>query len=338
MTASQGFYYDGKSSRRLPVSLQRNGDTLVIAGDGLLVSFPLAQLRVEPRVGNTRRAIRLPDGGQVQSDDHKALDALFPQQNRFEAWVATLERHWGYALAGLIVTAILVWYAIVHGLPVAAERVARHLPVDVEIAVGEQALAALDRTWFSPSTLAAPRQAALRQRFRAFTGDLQDGYHYRLEFRGTHTGPNAFALPGGTIVMTDAMVKLAQNDEQLLAVLAHEIGHVKGHHSMRMVMQSAGVAALVSTLAGDAVSITALAVTLPTILTQSSYSQAFENEADGYAFKHLKAHGLSPRYFAEIMQLLQKRSGEKSGRDNGFNYLSSHPATGERIQRALASQ
>ena len=338
MNALQGNYFDGRSTRRIPVRVLRDGDNVNINGDNVLLSYPLTQIRVDPRVGNTRRAIHLPDGGQVQTDDHDALDALFPRQNRLEAWVDRLERHWGYAIGAIVVTVALAWYAAVHGLPWLAEKGARHVPPAVEVAIGEQTLAALDKTLLAPSALDAARQAALRKHFLAFTSDLHDGHRYQLEFRGGHVGANAFALPGGTIVMTDAMVKLAQNDEQLLAVLAHEIGHVHGHHGLRMALQGAGVAALISALAGDAVSITTLAATLPTVLTQTSYSREFENEADAYAFQRLKSHGLSPRYFAEIMQLFKKQGGEQADKNDGFNYFSSHPATDERIQRALANQ
>lgn len=343
MTSLQGVYFDGRSARRTRVSVHRKGDALVIGGDNVSLTFPLSELRVEPRVGNTRRAIHLPDGGQVSSDDHQALDALFPRRNLLETWIHALERRWGFALGGILVTVLVAWYAIVHGLPAIAERVARHVPASVEQNIGEQTLAVLDRTLFTPSLVDSARQTALRNRFTAFTGDIHDGHRYQLEFRGGHMGPNAFALPGGTIVMTDAMVKLAENDEQLLAVLAHEIGHVRGRHSVRMALQGVGVAALIAALAGDAVSVTTLAATLPTVLTQSSYSREFETEADTYAFQHLKAHQLSPRYFADIMRLLEKHSGAQVGKDDvdndyGYNYLSSHPATEARIRRALENQ
>jgi hypothetical protein len=338
VTALLGHYYDGKSARALPVEVRRDEGALVITGRDLLLSYPINAVRADPPLGHTRRVIRLPDGGQVQSDDHAALDALFPRRYGLETWVDALERRWIYVLAGLVITTAVVWYAVVHALPIVAERAARHIPIRIEKAIGEQTLMALDRTLFAPSTLQPPQQEALRRRFTNFTRGLNDGYDYRLEFRGGSIGANALALPGGTIVITDAMVKLTQNDEQRLAVLAHEIGHVKARHSLRMALQSAGVAALISTLTGDAVSITTLAVAVPTVLVQSSYSRAFETEADTFAFHHMKAHGLSPKYFAEVMRLTQKQNGAQAGGESGFNYFSSHPATEERVRRALAAQ
>ena len=160
-------------------------------------------------------------------------------------------------------------------------------------------------------------------------------------------GANAFALPGGAVVLTDALVKLAQNDAQISAVLAHEVGHVRHHHGLRLAIQAAGLAALIATLAGDAVSITGLAVALPTALLQSGYSREFEDEADAYAFRRLKEIQLSPKYFAQILARIEesrnkdpdanRRSGpERRRSDHG--YLSTHPATAERIERALKNQ
>src|SRR4029077_985450 len=116
------------------------------------------------------------------------------------------------------------------------------------------------------------KQGELRRNFTALTAGLGDGYAYRLEFRACKgMGPNAFALPGGAIVLTDDLVELAENDAQISAVLAHEIGHVRNRHGLRLALQATGLSALIAALAGDAVSITSLAATLPTALLQSGY-------------------------------------------------------------------
>ena len=97
-------------------------------------------------------------------------------------------------------------------------------------------------------------------------------------------------------------------------MLAHEIGHVRGRHAMRLVLQSSGVAVLLTALAGDAVGVTFLAVALPTMLLQSGYSRQFEAEADDYAFAHMKRHGVSPQAFADVMRRLEKETGGAAGR------------------------
>jgi ubiquinone/menaquinone biosynthesis C-methylase UbiE len=144
---------------------------------------------------------------------------------------------------------------------------------------------------------------------------------------------------GGTLVVTDAMVKLAQNDEQLLAVLAHEVGHVRHRHGLRLALQSLGVGALIAALAGDAASVSALAVAVPSVLLQSGYSRAFEEEADSYAFTRLKQIGVAPRHFADIMRRLEASHRRVAGNEQHvLDYLSSHPNTESRIARALSQK
>ena len=69
---------------------------------------------------------------------------------------------------------------------------------------------------------------------------------------------NAFALPSGIVVLTDELEALAQHDDELSAVFAHEIGHVVHRHSMRMVIQHSASALLMLGLLGDVNSATSV--------------------------------------------------------------------------------
>ena len=337
MTEFDAVYYDGRTSARKPVRVR--GYTLVIqiVGEGLRLDIPLGKVRVDPPVGGTRRALHLPDGAQLQTDDHAAVETLFPRAHALEGWVHGLERRWPYALAALAVTVVFAWWSVVDGLPLAAKIVSGFVPVAWEAKLGEQTLEFFEGRLCRPSALGAARRQALQQRFARLTAGLADGYSYRLlprDCRGV--GANAFALPGGTVVMTDALVKLAQSDDQISAVLAHEIGHVRHRHGLRMALQAAGLAALAAALFGDATSITSLATTLPVALLQSGYSRELEAEADDYAFQRMTEIGLSPKAFAEIILLLEKDHKSRSGGESK-DYFSTHPATAKRIQRALSA-
>lgn len=340
-------YYDGRTSARTVVNVRGLAHSLHITGANVNIEVPLTGIRVDARVGDIQRTLDLPGGAQLKTDDHGALAALFPRANRFEAWVQMLERQWGYALAAVVLTAVFTWWCVVYGLPLAATAIAHTVPRGIEAKLGEQTLATIDKSLCDPTRLAAERIEAVRKRFDTLTAGLNDGFAYRLEFRSCkQIGPNAFALPGGAILVVDDLVKLAQNDQQIAAVLAHEIGHVHNQHGLRMALQGAGVAALIAALAGDAVTMTKVAVALPTMLLQSGYSRAFETEADTYAFQRMKAVGLSPEYFADIMVLLEKhrehaagtkeqgKDATSAGAPGTLDYLSTHPATAERIQRA----
>lgn len=347
MIEFSAFYYDGKTSARTAVCVRGLAQSLHITGADLNIEVALAAVQVDARIGNVRRTLELPGGARLQTDDHAALDALFPRANRLEAWAQGLERRWGYALAAIALTAVFTWWSVVFGLPLAATAIASAVPNSVEMQLGEHTLTTIDKSLCAPTALAAERTKLVQKRFDTLISGLDDGVVYRLAFRACPgIGPNAFALPGGTILVIDDLVNLAKNDEQIAAVLAHEIGHVRQHHGLRMALQGAGVAALIAALAGDAVTMTKLAVALPTLLLQNGYSRAFETEADTFAFERLKSIGLSPVYFAEFMELLdqhqQARAAARKGAPDGkpadtphaLDYLSTHPATADRIQRA----
>ena len=342
-------FYDGRTSARNAVRVRGYSQTLVIEGAGIRLEVPLAQVRVEPPVSGTRRVLHLPGGAQLQTDDDAALTGLFPRSNPLETWVHGLERRWPYALAAVAVAAVFSWWCVVYGLPLAAKLASGLVPPRIEAKLGEQTLESIDQTICGPTAIDARKQGELRRGFAALTAGLGDGYTYRLELRACKgMGPNAFALPGGAIVLTDDLVKLAENDAQISAVLAHEVGHVRYRHGLRLAIQAAGLAALIAALAGDAVTITGLAVTLPTALLQSGYSREFEDQADSYAFVRLKEIGSSPKYFAQILARIDESRNKgdganKNGKQSGgagrdFGYLSTHPATAQRIERALQNQ
>ena len=101
-----------------------------------------------------------------------------------------------------------------------------------------------------------------------------------LHFRNApDIGANAFALPGGDVVVTDGLVELATSPEQVAAVVAHELGHVAHRHGLRNMVQASILAALVSYWTGD---FSSLATAGATAVLSAAYSRDFEREADDY--------------------------------------------------------
>jgi Zn-dependent protease with chaperone function len=157
-----------------------------------------------------------------------------------------------------------------------------------------------------------------------------------LNFRdGGFIGANAFALPGGAIVMTDALVEALGDDDHIAAVLSHELGHVHYRHGARLILQASITALASAAVLGDVSSVASLAATIPTVMLHTSYTRDFERESDRFAFALLRQTGRSPRLFGESLAALEKSRGNepgKSGRQTG--YLSSHPPTEERMKAA----
>lgn len=333
--ALEGQYYDGRQPIGTPARLVITGREATLSGAQLLHSYSTRQLSVSPRVGRADRFIHMPNGGQFQCADQALLDRL-PQQGRAEGVVAWLEARWGVAIAGIVAIVSLLAGGYFLGLPVVAERIAARIPIETQQALGEQVLAWLDHNGgFAGTRLDAKTQGRIAKGFARLHAGLPLEDYYRLEFRSSDfIGPNAFALPGGTVVITDAMVHLAQNVDEVLAVLAHEIGHAERHHAMRQLLQGSAVAVVAVALTADAASLSVAVAGLPALLARTKYSRGFETEADEFAFTLLKQHGLSPEAFATIMERLNQKY---AGKTFGLAFLSTHPVTAERVARARAA-
>lgn len=325
-------YFDGNSSARHAVKLQLQDDgTVRISGDGIDLAYPLSAFSVASRIGNTRRSLRLPDGALCETDDNDAVDRMFAQRQAgsFHSWLHHWESRGRYAVVALALTVIAVWVAIQFGIPAVARQVALGLPAATEAAIGKNALAGLDQFVFKSSQLPRARRTELQALFAEITGNLEPGRSSRLEFRmGEKLGPNALALPSGIVVITDELVKLAGRDEELAAVLAHEIGHLKYRHALRHLLQDSATSLLLVFVTGDVSSILGA---IPAGLLLTKYSRDFEREADDFALQYLDRRGIDSKAFSDILLRMDK---ERPGSRDIPSFLSTHPSTEERARRS----
>ncbi len=346
MSAIQARYFDGKSSAARETSLELDAQgVLRVRGEGIDCSWPLAEVRVSDRIGASRRYLDFPDGSKCETADNDGVDRMFAGQvpaasNLLPRLLHRWESGLRYALAAAAITVAAAVAAIFWGIPALAKQVAFALPASTESLLGRDALAALDHFIFKPSRLPPERQEALQKLHAAMLADLTAGRvgggGYRLELRaGGRAGANAFALPAGIIVMTDELVALSKDDRELEAVLAHEIGHLRQRHILRHVLQDSVTVLLIAVTLGDLTSLTTLAAAAPTLLLQAKFSRDFEREADDFALGHLARRGISPEVFAAILQRME--DNRPDGKD-APDFLSSHPGTRERIERATAKR
>ena len=331
----EGQYFDGNQPIAVNAVLVFEGKEATLNLPQISERYSTQRVIVSPRIGEADRFISLPNGAQLQCTDHVILDSL-PQESPSEGLVAWLEERWGVALAGVAIIAAILLVSYFYGLPAAANYAASRIPVETERALGGQALAWLDNNkWFKPTQLEQDKQKTILNGFDVLRADLPMKNYYKVVFRdSTLIGPNAFALPGGTIVITDEMVKAAESTEEVLAVLAHEIGHVELHHTMRSILQNSAIAVVAATLTSDAASLSVAVAGLPALLAQTRYSREFETAADDYAFRLLKKRNFSPASFASLMERLAKKHKEKR---QISAFISTHPVTEERVKRARAA-
>ena len=335
MQKTQADYHDGMSSNSTQVELVLHDDgSILINGEGISKICLLDDVSFSPRLGNIPRVMTLPDNAVCHVADNDLIDEFLKvhKGGTASSLIHLLESRIIYVLAAVLFTGFFSWGMVVYGVPYFSKQIAFNLPVEVDRSLGQGTLETLDKIMFSDSVLEAEIKNRLANRFDEMKNTIEGAQDYALLFRhGNKIGANAFALPSGIIVVTDELVGLSDNDDEVIAVLAHEIGHLVYRHSVRMVLQDSAIAVLISTITGDPFSTSSLVVALPTILANANYSREFEREADDYAYQYLSDNKMPLDSFATVLQKITNQ--EKEVEPGITDYLSSHPATGERTKR-----
>ncbi len=142
--------------------------------------------------------------------------------------------------------------------------------------------------------------------------------------------PNAFAIPGGHIIVNSGLITLADTPEEVAGVIAHEAGHATLRHGLQSLINRIGTVALISVIFGDAEGVTAVLVEGSDYLLAQKYSRDAERQADDKAWQYLEAANVNPAGLVTFFEKLKTVDG--SGAATMPTIMSTHPATDERIQ------
>lgn len=326
-------YFDGESARPRVAAIWLDGDHLRIdAGDGTPDRVPLRHVQWPERQRHGARQAHLRDGGALHFDDPLAFDTWARRNGLGESWVVKAQQSWrwtAWATLGLLVLcgALYAW-----GLPLGTRAVLAFVPHTFDKELGELVMRSVhSEGWLQPSQLPPGQQQRLRAAWsRAAAQAGPSVARIDLHFNKSSIGPNAFALPGGHVVLTDEMVELVDgNEDMVVGVLAHEAAHVQHRHGMRMLVQATLLGTVTSIAFGDFSSLFAAA---PALLGHLAYSRDHEREADGEAIALLQANGIPPSVMATMFERLRDRQREE-GMPSLPIALGSHPPDEERIAR-----
>jgi Zn-dependent protease with chaperone function len=373
--------FDGRSSQARPVMLQISEHSAQIqcvqTGQNLLkisLSEFHKQLRFPEGYAKGSRIIEFTERAGLEwlnaqlhaaAQDREAFDqwartSIPARANASSSLVARAQQSWrGVAVAFVLLLASLVGLYL-YGLPMAARGITALVPQAADEAIGRNALGQIDGRWMKPSKLPVEDQTRIRERFLAGVKKQypQNTPAIQLEFRKSEIGPNAFALPGGIMVMTDELVQLVKDDEVVLGVLGHELGHITRRHGMRQLVQVGVLQGVLSVAFGDYGSLITAA---PLILGSMAYSRAHEREADDDAIAYMRAAGISPLVMVKFFQAARSYQPPRKSKDGkdlppdapaepstteqskptaktkkkplGFSIISSHPLDEERMDK-----
>lgn len=306
-----GRFYPPQSSESFEGTLHVSGENVSASVfDEGRENFARADLRIEPRIGTLARKIYLPNGYLFETRESDSVDLI----DKRAGWklLARVEKMGWHLIPIAIFTPVLAvaFYRLLIPLIISAGLFLT--PDGLPARIDKASMASLDRVWMRPSSTPQARRDELSEIFSSLLAaqparDSRRKPVYELKFRKMRPPmPNAFALPGGTVVLTDSLVRDFDDDDVLAAILAHEIAHVEYEHSLRQIYRALGMAALVNMIAGDAGPMLEDLLLEGSALLSLSFSRQHELEADSYSVPLLRKVGRKPDAILAFFEALER--------------------------------
>ncbi len=362
-----GHLLDGRSAKKHPVVVHLTPDSLTLKiedGESLLWKHGSIDWNDITRPGQVRlsRSVEEAEGTRVESlivEDpdftHNLretaggkLNATWKGKNPF--------RHVALVL-GLLGVPLFLYGIWSYGLPFLSDRAAKHVPVEWEVKLGDTLMEGSEMQVAGGDARKAKALDVIMARLLATVPDQP--YTFKV-YIAKDKMVNAFALPGGTILLYQGIIDAAQTPEELAGVLAHEIQHVLLRHSTRGIIRSAASGMLATLVIGDVNGVMNGVLELAGSLDQLKFSRSMEEEADRKGMEMMLAAGIDPVGMVRIFKALKKEqeafwgkdesekpsakkskqaSQKKTGKDSEnentswLEYLSTHPEPQNRIDR-----
>lgn len=327
----QAIYYDGATSKPQEATVRvREMNTLEVElPDGGCFQWPLEHKGMEWERSSAmlrlsfgdhpRRVLLIRDEPFIQS---------FVLRMRYAGRQGVYDRALAVARSGPVlfflgVVALLIcsylWF-----LPWAAERLALLVPRTLDERIGEAA--------FDQMALGLPIDSARTVSLQAFGDAMELSPSFEPTYHVVKDDQvNAFALPGGHIVVFTGILDRMASADELAALLAHEATHVEERHSTRMLARSMAGYLFLSLLIGDVNAVVAMVADNANALRNLGYGRGLETEADRIGQEQLLKNGVDPMAMVGLLELLER---EAEDMPEALAFLSSHPLTQERIAAA----
>ncbi|HVW25679.1 MAG TPA: M48 family metallopeptidase [Polyangiaceae bacterium] len=223
---------------------------------------------------------------------------------------------------------LLLFGSLMGGLWVAAPRLSARIAERVPLET-ERKLSSSMAGWVTRRTCSAP---GVDDALRRMVARLDPDHSIAADVHVINVSmPNAFALPGGTVLVTRGLLEQADDEDEIEGVLAHELSHVKHRHALAHVIRSAMLGGVWAVTLGD---YSGLMVVDPKTAYDTAtlrYSREAEAEADAGALDMLTRRGISTQGLVNFLQ----RNGH--GEESELAWLSTHPASPDRV-RTLSTQ
>ena len=326
-----GYWYAPDNAKRSTASIDKiEGDFHMLVDGREFEDFDFSELVLSDRIGSANRRITFSDGSIFETSNNDAIDVLFNNKSRIHG----LESKWRWVISAVILFLVIGFSTVRVGFPWASKEIAYAVPININERLSKGTLEFLDEYIFEKSNLSQAQQDEAYSNFYRLVDALEDKeFNYKLYIRKMGQD-NALSLPSGEIILTDELLKTAENTDQINAILLHEIGHVKHRHSLQQVVHSSLISTAISMMTSDLTVLEDLLVVMPVFLVESHYSRSHEYEADNFLFDKMIELGIDPIHFASILDEITKGDEIDDELEKSIKYFSSHPETLERINNA----
>lgn len=335
-----GQFFDGETAREHGVEITTFETGIRITGESLSQSYEwdFADIRTLPdQAGGRGIAIRQSGHQERLFVDDPALAQVIKSRcsnlHNSDAPKGTYRRIAIYV--GVAISSVLIILFVI--IPNLANRLAEYIPVEKEVALGQNAVRQIERilafeTNPDLTCNGANGIAALEKMSARLSAQFESPYELDVRVFD-HEMVNAFAVPGGQVVIFKGLLDDASSPEEVAGVLGHEFGHVINRDPTRLALRSAGSVGILGMVFGDFAG-GAVALVLAEQLIAASYTREAESAADEFAHNVLADAGLPSAPMAAFFEKLQEEHGD----DSGFlSHIASHPALGDRADNARSA-
>ena len=213
-------------------------------------------------------------------------------------------------------------------------------PHNWEKKIGESTYKTLSSTILEKSQIPEKRRTDIKEKSQKIFKHSELYNYPEIKFnKSTILGPNALALPGGPIIITDDLIKLLKEDELILSVIAHEIAHIRDRHSLQQIIEIAGLSSIAWMIFGLDESILEEIVFIGINIWGLKKSRDLERDADIIALKLLEKSGMPKKSFILAIEKLTKHYCIESKLEKSVcmsevksGWLSTHPTGAERLE------
>ena len=333
----EGDLFPPQSSLSAPIRLVINGEEYYVESKTIPddIRGRVKGLRIEPPIGDMPRKIYLEGGYLFETREFDKVAQL--SGGGFWSSLAKTERFGWHIVPLAIATPFLAFGFYRMLIPLLISFGMFMTPDAMLRTIDKNTIKTIDFKLTKPTKIEKERQDEIQTIFKALveTAEKQSNKtrripKYKLLFRSSYIiGPNAFALPGGTIVMTDELIEMFPEEDYVLsAILAHEIGHVDEEHSLRQIYRALGMAAMIGLVAGDAGPMLEDIILEGSALLSLSFSREHEMDADNFSYdllndSNMRSDGLIT-FFEKI--------GEDIKMPESGEWMMTHPLSDKRIE------